>query len=83
MIAYLFLPKRSEPPYQVVVFFPPGLPFIAETPSDTMATNFFDFVVKSGWSLRRSIKARSNGTMVPRVLSHPALKNSIASTVRG
>jgi len=48
MAAYLFLPKRVRPPYQVVVFFPSAR--VNRLPSSDALGDmtFFDFVVDSG-----------------------------------
>jgi cephalosporin-C deacetylase-like acetyl esterase len=48
VIAYVFLPKNSRPPFQTVVFFP-GSDAIHERSSDNAwETIAFDFVVRSG-----------------------------------
>jgi formylglycine-generating enzyme required for sulfatase activity/dienelactone hydrolase len=47
IVAYLFLPKRVEPPYQTVVFFP-GSGDIHQRSSEALRTEQVDFLVKSG-----------------------------------
>ncbi len=48
VIAYLFLPKKSQPPFQTVVYFP-GSGAIDERSSANMSElGGFDFVIKSG-----------------------------------
>jgi dienelactone hydrolase len=47
VIAYLFLPKKSQPPFQTVVIFP-GAYAINLRSSSNMARRIFDFVIKSG-----------------------------------
>ena len=49
MIAYVFLPKRSRPPYQTVIYFPGSSPEIWTSKSEGLLQLFaFDFIVKSG-----------------------------------
>jgi serine/threonine protein kinase/formylglycine-generating enzyme required for sulfatase activity/cephalosporin-C deacetylase-like acetyl esterase len=46
--AYLFLPKKSRPPFQTIVYFPGSYAIdvrSSSTPPDTM---LFDFIIKSG-----------------------------------
>jgi dienelactone hydrolase len=47
MTVYLFLPKSSNPPYQMVVFFP-GSNAIHERLSSLISTRSFDFIIKTG-----------------------------------
>ncbi len=47
MIAYLFLPKNSSPPYQTVVYFP-GSNAIHDRASSLIRTRSFDFIIKTG-----------------------------------
>jgi serine/threonine protein kinase/formylglycine-generating enzyme required for sulfatase activity/dienelactone hydrolase len=50
VIAYLFLPKKSQPPFQTIMYFP-GSETIDLRSSATLSEiemSFFDFVVKSG-----------------------------------
>ena len=47
VIAWLFLPKRSKPPFQAVIFFP-GSDVIYARSSDHLETSYFDFILKSG-----------------------------------
>ena len=52
LIAYLFLPKRGSPPFQVVVYFPGGFAIRSQkfgTPD--VAGTFSDYVVRSGRAL--------------------------------
>jgi dienelactone hydrolase len=48
MSAYLYLPKHSTPPYQVVVIFPGSNAIHERSSSKGITTRSFDFVVKSG-----------------------------------
>ncbi len=50
VIAYLFLPKNSSPPYQTVVYFPHSGAQVFHTVEDTQLM-MIDFVVKSGRAL--------------------------------
>lgn len=45
--AYLFLPKNASPPYQTIVFFPPGDAPILRSSRD-LRLNGIDFLMKSG-----------------------------------
>ena len=47
MIAYLFLPRKAQPPLQTVVYFP-GSGAIDLRSSDQLEMPFIDFVIKSG-----------------------------------
>ncbi|HSL72303.1 MAG TPA: SUMF1/EgtB/PvdO family nonheme iron enzyme, partial [Longimicrobiales bacterium] len=47
MLLVLYLPRRYPPPYQVVVFFPPGNALQLASSSD-LPTAAFDFIIKSG-----------------------------------
>ncbi len=47
VIAYLFVPKNVEPPYQTVVFFP-GSGDLYQKSSELMRIDQFDFFIKSG-----------------------------------
>ncbi|MBA7683167.1 hypothetical protein ES703_91525 [subsurface metagenome] len=47
VIAYLFLPKNFDPPYQTIVYFP-GSNAIHTRSSESMGTSAFDFIIKSG-----------------------------------
>jgi formylglycine-generating enzyme required for sulfatase activity/predicted Ser/Thr protein kinase len=49
MAAYLFLPKRVQPPYQTVLFFPSArVMFLPPDSRELGDLKFFDYVVKSG-----------------------------------
>lgn len=49
MSAYLFLPKRVQPPYQTILFFPSArVLFLPEDSSQLGDTKFFDYIVQSG-----------------------------------
>ena len=50
VIAYLFLPKNVNPPFQTLIFFPGSYAFNSEeNPVDQKATNWFiDFLLKNG-----------------------------------
>jgi tRNA A-37 threonylcarbamoyl transferase component Bud32/dienelactone hydrolase len=48
MTAYLFLPKRVEPPYQTVVFFPSARVLDIANSATLGDTSFFDYIVQSG-----------------------------------
>jgi eukaryotic-like serine/threonine-protein kinase len=48
VIAYLFLPKRSQPPFQTVVFFPGALAINLRSSANNPEMGFLDFVLKSG-----------------------------------
>ena len=48
VIAYLFLPKRSHPPYQAVVYFPGSGAIHARSSRTSLGTGSFDFILKSG-----------------------------------
>ncbi|HEX2450576.1 MAG TPA: protein kinase [Gemmatimonadales bacterium] len=48
MAAYLYLPKRGKPPYQVVAFFPGSNAIHERSSSDGITTRVFDFILKSG-----------------------------------
>ena len=47
VIAYLFLPKNVDPPYQTVVYFP-GSNAIHSRSSESLANSLIKFIVKSG-----------------------------------
>lgn len=50
IVAYLFLPKRSKPPYQTVVYFPhSGGEYLRSFEQSEM--NYLDFIVKGGRAL--------------------------------
>ena len=48
MIAYLFLPKKTSPPFQTVVYFPAAGAIRQRSSADTSQLEEFDFVIKSG-----------------------------------
>ena len=49
MSAYLFLPKRVQPPYQTVLFFPSARVYFLPPDSSNLGdTEFFDYIVQSG-----------------------------------
>jgi formylglycine-generating enzyme required for sulfatase activity/dienelactone hydrolase len=47
VMAYLFLPKNSKPPYQTVIYFP-GSGALDLLSSDTLQLNVVDFIIKNG-----------------------------------
>jgi eukaryotic-like serine/threonine-protein kinase len=47
---YLYLPKNASPPYQTVVYFPPGDAFYAR-PSRDASLSSADFIIRSGRAL--------------------------------
>jgi tRNA A-37 threonylcarbamoyl transferase component Bud32/cephalosporin-C deacetylase-like acetyl esterase len=51
VIAYLFLPKKSQPPFQVVVYFPGSEVIDMRSSTPVPETESFDFLVKSGRAL--------------------------------
>jgi hypothetical protein len=50
VIAYIFLPKGIEPPFQTVVFFPGGEGIYLKS-FDDIPMAFFDFIIRSGRAL--------------------------------
>ncbi len=48
LILYLYLPKRSKPPFQTVVFFPGSGAIHLRSSKDLVRTDAIDFIVKSG-----------------------------------
>ena len=48
VIAYLFLPKRVEPPYQPVIFFPGAGAIDWDSSNELVNFEFVDFIIKSG-----------------------------------
>jgi formylglycine-generating enzyme required for sulfatase activity/predicted esterase len=48
MIAYLFLPRNSDPPYQTVVHFPGAESILVRSSDKLIAMPRIDFIVKSG-----------------------------------
>jgi cephalosporin-C deacetylase-like acetyl esterase len=48
IIAYLYLPKKSSPPFQTVVYFPGASAIVQESSDNNPQLNYFDFVIKSG-----------------------------------
>jgi dienelactone hydrolase len=48
MTAFLFLPKRTRPPLQVVVFFPSARVDFLQSSADLGDLSFVDYVIKSG-----------------------------------
>jgi serine/threonine protein kinase len=61
VIAYLFVPKNSNPPYQTIVYFPGGaaldlrssedFPFLKESWKTNISSYNMDFLIKSGRAL--------------------------------
>ena len=47
MRAHLFLPKHGSPPYQTVVFFPPGDAFVLPSSRD-LSLRWGEFILRSG-----------------------------------
>lgn len=64
IIAYLYLPKEGAPPYQTVIYFP-GSHATERRSSEGLATQSFDFLVKSGravlYPVYKSTYERSDG----------------------
>jgi dipeptidyl aminopeptidase/acylaminoacyl peptidase len=50
MVAYLFLPKHFESPYQTIIYYPHG-GALQQRSSETVESFFPDFIVKSGRAL--------------------------------
>jgi hypothetical protein len=50
VIAYLFLPEGTAPPYQTVVYFPGGEGIFLKS-SDDIPMSLFDFIIRSGRAL--------------------------------
>lgn len=48
--AYLFLPRKSKPPYQIVVYFP-GSSALDARSSETLQTHIIDFIIRNGRAL--------------------------------
>ncbi|MGA8216887.1 MAG: protein kinase [Candidatus Sulfotelmatobacter sp.] len=48
VIAYLFLPKKSSPPYQTVVYFPGANATRMRSSRNWRYLEYFDFIIKSG-----------------------------------
>lgn len=49
MAAYLFLPKRVQPPYQTVLFFPSARVLLLPPDSSNLGdVNYFDYIIQSG-----------------------------------
>ena len=48
VIAYLFLPKKSQPPFQTVVYFPGSNAIDLRSSATKLYTGLIDFVIKSG-----------------------------------
>jgi len=68
VIAYLFLPKNSKPPYQTVVYFP-GAEAVNLLSSENLRESYYDFMVKSGravlFPIYKSTFERYDGFEVP------------------
>jgi serine/threonine protein kinase/formylglycine-generating enzyme required for sulfatase activity/dienelactone hydrolase len=64
MMAYLFVPRNAEPPYQTVVYFP-GSGSIHSRSSENLGLRRTDYVVKSGraflWPVYKSTYERGDG----------------------
>jgi eukaryotic-like serine/threonine-protein kinase len=64
MMAYLFVPKNAEPPYQTVVYFP-GSGSLHSRSSENLGLRRTDYVVKSGraflWPVYKSTYERGDG----------------------
>ena len=64
MMAYLFLPKHGQPPYQTVAYFP-GSGSIHSRSSEGLTVGRIDYVVKSGrallWPVYKSTYERGDG----------------------
>jgi len=48
VIAYLFLPKKSHPPFQTIVYFPGSSAIDERSSANISELDAFDFVIKSG-----------------------------------
>lgn len=46
--AYLFLPRRSKPPYQTIIYFPGSNSLHTRTAEGSLETRNFDYILKSG-----------------------------------
>lgn len=68
IIAYLFLPKETKPPYQTVVCFP-GVEAVNLRSSENLSEWYYDFIVKSGraviFPIYKSTFERYDGFVVP------------------
>jgi len=68
IIAYLFLPKETKPPYQTVVVFP-GAEALSSRSSENLSEGYYDFIVKSGravlFPIYKSTFERYDGFVVP------------------
>jgi formylglycine-generating enzyme required for sulfatase activity/dienelactone hydrolase len=51
VIAYVYLPKRRDPPYQTVIFFPGAGPIYTRSSQTLLDLREFDFLIKSGRAL--------------------------------
>src|SRR5947208_16897808 len=51
VIAYLFLPKKSQPPFQTIVHFPGSETIDSRSSATLPETEVFNFVIKSGRAL--------------------------------
>jgi len=54
VVAYLFLPKNAEPPFQAVIYFPEVSPFDVRS-SGRLETQYFDFILRSGRAVMHPI----------------------------
>jgi eukaryotic-like serine/threonine-protein kinase len=48
IIAYLFLPKKTSPPFQTVVYFPGANAIYSRSSANSPQLEVFDFIIKSG-----------------------------------
>lgn len=77
IIAYLFLPKKTKPPFQTVVYFPGSEAFVLRS-SDKINEGYGDFMVRSGravlFPVYKSNFERYDGFVFP-----PSTVNSVNS----
>jgi len=48
MVAYLFLPRGAQPPYQTVVYFPGAIALVTRSSGTSLELDAIDFILKSG-----------------------------------
>ena len=71
MLAYLFLPRNAEPPFQTVVYFP-GTNAWQMDSYDWQGTHWFDFVMRSGRALLYPVYKGSHERRVDIDISKPS-----------
>jgi DNA-binding winged helix-turn-helix (wHTH) protein/dienelactone hydrolase len=69
MAAYLFLPKKVQPPFQTVVFFPSARVLDLSDSATLGDTKFFDYIVQSGravlYPIYKGTYERQTGLVLP------------------